>query len=69
MVNEIKEVIKGTGFNVAGWIVTGVIVIVGVAYIYNQYLTIKKLDIDYQISQYELQRYRAENPEFQASKT
>jgi hypothetical protein len=66
---EIKEVVKSSGFNVAGWVITSTIVIVALAYIYNQYLSIKKLDVDYQISQYQLEREKAENPQFQASKT
>jgi hypothetical protein len=69
MINEINGILKGTGFKVAGWIVTSTIVVVGAAYLYRQYLEMRKLKVDYMISQYDLYKAKRDNPDFKPEKS
>jgi hypothetical protein len=69
MVKEVKEVLDGTGIKVAGWVITSVIVIVGVSFLYTKYIESKKLKVDYMISQYNLDKARKENPDFKPERS
>lgn len=62
--NEVKGMLDQSGVKVAGWLITGTIILIGAMFLYTKYLESRKLHIDYKISQYELQKRMSENPDF-----
>jgi hypothetical protein len=67
--NDIKEVLDGTGIKVAGWVITGVIVVVGAAFLYTKYIEARKLKVDFLISQYQLEKEKKANPDFKPQRS
>ncbi|MDD4970808.1 MAG: hypothetical protein PHT07_15380 [Paludibacter sp.] len=67
--SDIKEILDGTGIKVAGWVITGTIVVVGAAFLYIKYIEARKLKVDYMISQYQLQKEKKDNPDFRPQRS
>lgn len=69
MVSEVKQTLDSTGIRIAGWLITGTVIVIGVAFLYTKFLEARKLRVDYLISQYELNKSIKEDPEFSPIKT